>query len=97
MSKIIPIDGRVVLKGLEAEETTKSGIIIPGAREEKPKIFEVIAISEGRRMDDGSIKPHVLKVGQKALCSQYAGDDIELDDVTYKVISEDSVTAIIAE
>lgn len=97
MSKIIPIDGRVVLKGVEAEETTASGIIIPGAKEEKPKIFEVVAVSEGRRLDDGSVKAHVLKAGQKVLCSQYAGDDIELDDITYKVISEDSVTAVIED
>lgn len=97
MAKLVPIDGRVVLKGVEAEETTKSGIIIPGAKEEKPKIFEVIAVSEGRRLDDGSIKAHVLKVGQKVVCSQYAGDDITIEDVDYKVISEDSVTAILED
>lgn len=97
MSKIVPIDGRVVLKGVEAEETTKSGIIIPGARDEKPKIFEVIAVSEGRRLDDGSVKEHILKAGQKVVCSQYAGDDIKIDDVEYKVISEDSITAIIED
>jgi len=97
MAKLVPIDGRVVLKGVEAEETTKSGIIIPGAKEEKPKIFEVIAVSEGRRLDDGSIKAHVLKVGQKVVCSQYAGDDITIEDVDYKVIAEDSVTAILED
>lgn len=97
MAKIVPLDGRVVLKGIEAEETTKSGIIIPGAKDEKPKIFEVVAVSKGRRLDDGSIKEHLLKVGQKAVCSQYAGDDISVDDVEYKVISEDSVTAVIED
>lgn len=97
MSKIVPIDGRVVLKGVEAEETTASGIIIPGAKEEKPKIFDVVAISEGRVLDDGSVKKHVLKVGQKCVCSQYAGDDITVDDVEYKIISEDSITAIITD
>ena len=97
MAKLVPIDGRVVLKGIAAEETTKSGIIIPSAKEEKPKIFEVVAVSEGRRMDDGSVKAHVLKVGQKVVCSQYAGDDINVDDVEYKIISEDSVTAVVED
>ena len=97
MAKIVPIDGRVVLKGVAAEETTKSGIIIPGAKEEKPKIFELIAISEGRTLDNGTLKKHILKVGQKVVCSQYAGDDIKIDDVEYKIIGEDSVTAIIQE
>ena len=97
MAKLVPIDGRVVLKGVEAEETTKSGIIIPGAKDEKPKIFEVIAVSQGRRLDDGTLKEHLLKVGQKVVCSQYAGDDITIEDVDYKVISEDSVTAILED
>ncbi|MDP2691912.1 MAG: co-chaperone GroES [Candidatus Gracilibacteria bacterium] len=97
MSKLIPLDGRVVLKGIEAEETTKSGIIIPGAKEEKPKVFEVICVSEGRRMDDNTLRPHLIKKGQKVVCSQYAGDDIEIDNVTYKIISEDSVTAVIQD
>lgn len=97
MATITPIDGRVVLKGVEVEETTKSGIIIPGAKEEKPKIFEVIAVSEGRRLDDGTVKAHILKKGQKVVCSQYAGDDIEIEDVTYKIIAEDSITAIIED
>ena len=98
MSQIQPIGGRVVLKGVEAEETTKSGIIIPGAKDEKPKVFEVIAISEHDvPLANGGFRAHMLKVGQKVVCAQYAGDDIKIDDVEYKLINEDSVAAIIKD
>lgn len=96
-SKIVPIDGRVVLKGVEPEETTKSGIILPSSGNERPEIFEVVAISEGRMMDDGKVKAHILKVGQKVVCSKYAGDDIKIEGEEYKIISEDSVTAIVQD
>jgi|CXWL01.1.fsa_nt_gi chaperonin GroES len=95
MSKLVPIDGRVVLKGVKPEETTKSGIILPDSGKEKPEIFEVVALSDGKVMKDGKIRPHVLKVGQKVVCSKYAGDDITIDDVEYKIIAEESVTAIV--
>ena len=94
-TKLVPIDGRVVLKGVKAEEKTKSGIILPGADKERPEIFEVMAISDGKMMKDGKVRPHVLKVGQKVVCSKYAGDDITIDDVEYKIIAEESVTAIV--
>jgi len=98
MTKIVPIGGRVVLKGVAAEETTKSGIIIPSAKEEKPKIFEVIAISEHEvPLANGGSRPHMLKKGQKVVCSQYAGDDIKIDEVEYKIINDDSVTGIIED
>ena len=88
----------MVLKGVQAEETTKSGIILPNANEEKPKIFEVIAVSaQGVPNKNGEYKAHLLEPGQKVVCSQYAGDDIKIDDVEYKVISEDSITAIIED
>ena len=95
MSKIVPIGGRVVLKGVEAAETTKSGIIMPGAKDEKPKIFEVIAVSEHEvPLANGGVRTHMLKVGQKVVCSQYAADDITIDDVEYNMSNEDSVGAI---
>ncbi|MDF2379562.1 MAG: co-chaperone GroES [Candidatus Gracilibacteria bacterium] len=96
MSNITPIGGRVLLKGIEAEETTKSGIIIPGAKEEKPKVFEVVAISAHEvPLANGGFRPHMLKVGQQVVCAQYAGDDITIEEVDYKLINEDSVAAII--
>lgn len=95
MANITPLDGRVVLKGVAAEETTKSGIYLPGNDKEKPKVFEVVAVSTGRVMENGTTRPHALKVGDKVVCSSYAGDDIKLEEEEFKVISEDSVLAII--
>ena len=95
MAKLIPLDGRVILKGVKAEETTKSGIILPKAGEEKPRIFEVIAVSKGKLQDDGKVRPHELKKGQKVVCSQYAGDDIKIEEEEFKIIDESSVSAIV--
>jgi chaperonin GroES len=95
MSKLVPLDGRVVLKGVKPEEKTKSGIILPSADKEKPEVFEVVSVSQGKRMKDGKILPHLLHVGQKVVCSKYAGDDIKLDEIEYKIIGEDSVSAIV--
>lgn len=94
-TKIVPIDGRVVLKGVKPEETTKSGIILPSSGNERPEIFEVVAISEGKITKSGKLRPHLLKVGQKVVCSKYAGDDIKLEGEEFKIIAEESVTAIV--
>ncbi|MDP3975616.1 MAG: co-chaperone GroES [bacterium] len=96
MAKIIPIDGRVVLKGVAAEETTKSGIILPKS-EERPEIYQVIAISEGKRLKDGSFRKHLVKVGQKVICSKYAGDDVKIENEEVKIIAEDSISAIVQD
>jgi chaperonin GroES len=67
MPKLIPLDGRVVLKGVKPEETTKSGIILPTSGKEKPDIFEVVSVSTGKRLEDGKIQAHLLKSGQKVV------------------------------
>ncbi len=95
MPKIVPLDGRVVLKGVKAEEKTKSGIILPGADKEKPEIFQVIAVSSGKRLENGSIQAHQIKPGQKVICSKYAGDDIKIEGEEFKIIAEESVSAIV--
>lgn len=94
MSKLVPLDGRVVLKGVKPEEKTKSGIILPSGKE-KPELYQVVALSQGKRLKNGKIHAHQLKTGQTVVCSKYAGDDITIDDVEYKIIAEDSVTAIV--
>jgi chaperonin GroES len=95
--KITPINGRVILKLAAPEEKTASGIIIPTTTKEQPKIYEVVAISDGKRLKNGKIINHILKVGQKVLCPTYAGDEakISLLGEEYKIIDEDSITAII--
>mgnify|MGYP001563061716 CR=1 FL=1 len=95
MAQLKPLDGRVVLKGVKPEETTKSGIILPGKGDEKPEIYEVIAISDGKVQKDGKVRPHLVKAGQKVLCSKYAGDDVKIDGEELKVVSEDSLSALV--
>ena len=95
MKKLVPLDGRVVLKQLEAEEKTKSGIILTKDAQEKPKEYEVIAISDGKILESGEVKKHTVKVGDIIVCSQYAGQEVKIDDVEYKVLEEDSILAIV--
>ncbi|NDK08220.1 co-chaperone GroES [Candidatus Gracilibacteria bacterium] len=87
-----PLSDRVVLKATEKENITKSGIYIPEtANKEKPYMYEVVAIGPGKKDSD----MNSVKVGNKVLCSQYAGDDIKLDGQEYKIIGIDYILAIV--
>lgn len=94
--KIKPLNGYVVIKPLEAEEVTKSGIIIPDtANKEKPKQGVVVAVSETNINDHGTNLPIELKVGDKVLYGQYSGEDVKIDGVEYKIVEMSSVRAIV--
>ena len=87
--KLSPLGDRVVLKQLEAEETTKSGIVLPGQNKEKPQQAEVIAVGPGGVVDGKEIKMEV-KVGQQVIYSKYSGTEIELDDKSKVIIVKQS-------
>ena len=89
---IKPLADRVVLKITEAEETTKSGIVLPGAAKEKPQIAEVVAVGPGGMVDGKEIKME-LAVGDKVLMSQYAGTNVKLDGVEYTILRQSDVLA----
>lgn len=91
---IKPLQDRVVIKMLEAEETTKSGIILTGASQEKQQIAEIIAVGPGGIVDGKEIKME-LKVGDKVLISQYAGTKVKLDGEEYTILSQGDVLAIV--
>jgi chaperonin GroES len=94
---IKPLNGYVVIKPLEAEEITKSGLYIPDtANKEKPKEGEVVAISATNITAEGTELPVEMKVGDKVLYGQYAGEEVKVDDVEYKIIEMTSVRAIVA-
>ena len=93
--KLSPLSDRVVLKQLEAEEKTKSGIILAGAAKEKPQVAEVVAVGPGKTADNGAVTPVNLKVGQKVLISKYSGTDVKLDGVEYTILKEDDVLAVV--
>ena len=92
--KIKPLSNRVVLKNVEAEETTKAGIILPGSAKEKPQMAEVIAIGPGEVVD-GMIVPMTVKVGNKVITSKYSGTEVKLDGEEYIIVKEDDILAIV--
>lgn len=89
-----PLADRVVVKMVETEETTKSGIVLPGSAKEKPQIAEVVAVGPGATVD-GKIVPMELKVGDKVIMSKYAGTEVKMDGVEYTILKESDVLAIV--
>ena len=94
--KLVPIADKVILKGVEAEEKTKSGIVIPGQAKEKPMQGEIVAVGPGG-MGNGNEVEMVVEVGQKVVFSQYAGNNIKLDDEEFVIIRQSDIMAIIEE
>ncbi|MCQ2519803.1 MAG: co-chaperone GroES [Lachnospiraceae bacterium] len=88
--KLVPLGDRVVLKQLVAEETTKSGIVLPGQNKEKPQQAEVIAVGPGTE----EVKMEV-KVGDQVIFSKYSGTEVKLDDEEYIVCKQNDILAII--
>src|SRR3989442_15984636 len=91
-----PLGDRVVLKPVEREEKTKSGIVLPDTAKEKPQEGMVEAVGTGRILDNGTKVPLELKVGDRGLYAKYAGNEFKLDDIEYLVISEKDVLAVLA-
>ncbi len=92
---IKPLADRVVIKMTEAEETTKSGIILAGNAKEKPQVAEVTAVGEGKYDDNGKFVPMNVKVGDKVLISKYAGTEVKIDGVEYTILRQDDILAIV--
>ena len=92
--KLVPLADRVVLKQLVAEETTKSGIVLPGQTKEKPQQAEIIAVGPGGVVDGKEIEMHV-EVGQKVIYSKYAGTEVELDSESYIIVRQNDILAIV--
>jgi len=92
--KLNPLFDRVVLKQLEAEETTKSGIILTSQSKEKPQQAEVIAVGPGGIVDGKEVKMQV-SVGQKVVYSKYAGTEIKLDDEEFIIVKQNDILAVV--
>ena len=89
-----PLSNRVVLKKVEAEETTKSGILLAGAAKEKPQMSEVVAIGPGE-VRDGALVPMTVKVGDKVITSKYSGTEVKADGVEYTIVRQSDILAIV--
>lgn len=92
--KLSPLGDRVVLKQLEAEETTKSGIILAGTAQEKPQEAEVVAVGPGVIVD-GTRIPMEVKEGQKVIFSKYAGTEVKLDGEEYIIVKQSDILAVV--
>ena len=92
--KLKPLADRVIVKLVEAEETTKGGIILTGAAKEKPEVAEVIAVGPGG-MVDGNPVTMTVKPGDKVITDKYAGTKITLEDVEYIIVKQGDILAIV--
>ena len=92
--KLVPLGDRVVLKELKAEETTKSGIVLPGQAREKPQQAEVIAVGPGKVEDGKEVKMEVA-VGDQVIYSKYAGTNVKLEDEEYIIVKQDDILAVV--
>ena len=93
--KVRPLHDRVVVKRVEEKETVKGGIIIPDTAKEKPMEGEVIAVGQGKVLDDGKRSAMDVKKGDRILFGKYSGTEIKIDDVDYIIMREDEILAVL--
>ena len=91
---IKPLLDRVVLKTVEAEETTKSGIILTASAKEKPEVSEVVAVGPGGKVDGNDVEMYV-KVGDKVITAKYSGTEVKVDGVEYSIVRQSDILAIV--
>ena len=92
--KLVPLGDRVVIKALVAEETTKSGIVLPGQAKEKPQQAEVVAVGPGGMVDGKEVKMQI-KEGDKIIYSKYSGTEVKLDDEDLIIVKQSDILAVI--
>lgn len=93
--KITPLNDKVLIERVEADDKTAGGIILPDTAKEKPKQGKVLAVGDGRILDNGQRVPFQVKVGDRVLFSSYAGNEVQLDGKEYLVMSEDDILAVV--
>jgi chaperonin GroES len=90
-----PLYDRVVVKPIEADEVTAGGIVIPDNAKEKPTKGEVVAVGEGKALDNGSLRAPKVKVGDKVIYGQYSGSAYKHEGTEYKIVREDDILAVL--
>ncbi|MCX6131719.1 MAG: co-chaperone GroES [Proteobacteria bacterium] len=94
--KIRPLHDRILVKRVEAEEKTASGIFIPDNAKEKPLEAEVIAVGNGRRLDNGELQKPELKVGDRVLISKYSGAEVKVNGTEHLILREDDILGVLS-
>ena len=95
MGKIRPLNDRIVIKRLEAEEKTKGGIVLPDTAKEKPKEGRVISFGQGKLLDNGTRAEFTVKENDRVIFSSYAGTEVKVSGEEYLILSEDDVLAVV--
>ncbi len=93
--KIRPLYDRIVVKRIEEKEAMQGGLYIPDSAKEKPQEGEVVAVGQGKRLEDGKLVPLDVKVGDRILFGKYSGSDIKLDNEEYMIMREDEVLGVL--
>lgn len=94
--KLKPLGDRILVKRVEAEEKTKGGIVLPDTAKEKPREGVVLAVGEGRALENGNRAPFSVKVNDRVLFSSYAGTEVKWDGQEYLILSEDDIIGVFA-
>jgi chaperonin GroES len=93
--KVVPLNDKIVVKRLEAEEKTTGGILLPDSAKEKPKQGKVLSLGEGKRLDNGKRASFQVKEGDTVLFTSYAGSEVTVDGEEYLIMTEDDVLAVV--
>ena len=93
--KIAPLNDKIVVERLEADDKTVGGIILPDTAKEKPKQGKILAIGEGKPLDDGGRAKFQVKVGDRVLFSSYSGSEVTLDGKEFLIMTEDDILAVV--
>lgn len=92
---IVPLNDKIVVQRLEADEKTAGGIILPDTAKEKPKQGKILSLGEGKLLDDGARAAFQVKVGDRVLFTSYAGNEVNVDGKEYLVMTEDDILAVV--
>jgi len=90
-----PLADRIVVRALEPEEKTKSGLVLPDTAKEKPQEGKVVSVGSGRLLDDGTVKKLEVRSGDKILYGKYSGTEVKIDGEEYLILREDDVLAVV--
>jgi chaperonin GroES len=92
---VVPLNDKIVVKRLEADEKTAGGILLPDTAKEKPRQGKVLSLGEGKRLDNGQRAKFQVKQGDRVLFSSYAGSEVTIDGVEHLIMTEDDILAVI--
>jgi chaperonin GroES len=95
MAKLRPLGDKILVKRVEAETKTKSGIVLPDSAKEKPKRGKVVAVGTGKRLDDGTLAAFSVKIGNEVLFTSYGGTEVKIDGEELLIMTEDDVLAVV--